>query len=359
MTRGAKADRAALLARVDEELRAEVSGATDELEQQLVEIWSEVIGAAVHVDDDYFDDLGGESVMAAHLVTMLENELGRSIPLSLIVELNTVRKMAAHLRMPTTEKPLAILLQKGAALPPLFCVAGAGGGVVRFRALAAAMGSAQPVYGLQPHGFDLDNFPASYAEIVKSYADAIRQIQPHGPYYLSGYSSGGAMAFALARHFELAGERVAFVGAIDSSRTTHAIAAWRLLLNRVTLLVSDPRRARRLPREMALRTSLWVKARIRRRIAANEKPLPAWLRDTRFAMRQAPRDDAATPYTGPVTLFRARDGLRRTRKEQDLGWTVHAIGGLRIIDVDGDHDSILGDHVQSLAAAMVRELLSC
>jgi amino acid adenylation domain-containing protein len=359
MTRAAKADRAALLARVDEELRAEVSGATDELEQQLVDIWSEVIGAAVQVDDDYFDDLGGESVMAAHLVTMLENELGRSIPLSLIVELNTVRKMAAHLRMPTTEKPLAILLQKGAALPPLFCVAGAGGGVVRFRALAAALGEAQPVYGLQPHGFDLDNFPASYAEIVKSYADAIRQIQPHGPYYLSGYSSGGAMAFALARHFELAGERVAFVGAIDSSRTTHAIAAWRRLLNRVTLLVSDPRRARRLPREMALRTSLWVKARIRRRIAANEKPLPAWLRDTRFAMRQAPRDDAATPYTGPVTLFRARDGLRRTRKEQDLGWTVHAIGGLRIIDVDGDHDSILGDHVQSLAAAMVRELLSC
>lgn len=363
MTRAAKADRAALLARVDEELQVEVSGATDELEQQLVEIWSDVIGAAVQVDDDYFDDLGGESVMAAHLVTMLEHELGRSIPLSLIVELNTVRKMAAHFRMPTTEKPLAILLQKGTALPPLFCVAGAGGGVVRFRALAAALaearGEAQPVYGLQPHGFDLDNFPASYGEIVTSYADAIRQIQPYGPYSLSGYSSGGTMAFALARHFELAGEPVAFVGVIDSSRTTHAIAAWRRLLNRVTLLVSDPRRARRIPREMALRTSLWVKARIRRRIATDEKPLPAWLRDTRHAMRQAPRDDAPSPYTGPVTLFRARDGLRRTRKEQDLGWTVHAIGGLHIIDVDGDHDSILGDHVKSLAAAMVRELLSC
>ena len=76
--------------------------------------------------------------------------------------------MAAHFRTPTTEKPLAILLQKGTALPPLFCVAGAGGGVVRFRALAAALGPDQPVYGLQPHGFDLDNFPASYGEIVKA-----------------------------------------------------------------------------------------------------------------------------------------------------------------------------------------------
>lgn len=356
MTRAAKADRAALLVRVDEELRAEDSGAGDDLEHQLVEIWSDVIGAAVKVDDDFFDDLGGESVMAAHLVTMIENELGRSIPLSLIVELNTIRKMAAHFRTAGTQKPLAIVLQKGTSLPPLFCVAGAGGGVVRFRKLAAAMGEAQPVYGLQPHGFDLDNFPTSYAAIVASYAEAIRQIQPHGPYYLSGYSSGGQMAFALARHFELAGERVAFVGVIDSARKTQTIAAWRRLANRVTLLFADPRRARRLPAEMKLRMSLWVKARIRGRIAAAEKPLPSWLVDTRFAMRQAHRDDWPDLFTGPVTLFRARDGIRRTRKEQDLGWTPFAIGGLNIIDVDGDHDSILGDHVESLASAMVHAL---
>jgi amino acid adenylation domain-containing protein len=359
MTRAAKADRAALLARVDAEPRADASGAADDLEQQLVEIWSDVLGAAVRVDDDFFDDLGGQSVMAAHLVTSIENELGRAIPLSLIVELNTIRKMAAHFRTAGPEKPLAIQLQKGTTLPPLFCVAGAGGGVVRFRVLAAAMGEAQPVYGLQPHGFDLDNFPSSYAEIVASYADAIRQIQPHGPYYLSGYSSGGQLAFALARHFELAGEPVAFVGAIDSTRTTQPIAAWRRLVNRVTLVVADPRRVRRLPGEISLRTSLWFKARVRKRLAADEKPLPAWLRDTRFAMRHAPREAAPDLYTGPVTLFRARDGVRRTRKEQDLGWTPFAIGGLTIIDVDGDHDSILGDHVGSLADALADALARC
>jgi thioesterase domain-containing protein len=91
---------------------------------------------------------------------------------------------------------------------------------------------------------------------------------------------------------------------------------------------------------------------LRRRIADAEQPLPAWLRDTRFAMRQARRDESQGPFTGPVTLFRARDGMRRTRQEQDLGWGPYAIGGLRIIDVDGDHDSILGDHVASLAHAM-------
>ena len=356
MTRAAKADRAALLARIDEEQHADDSGAEDDLEHQLIEIWTSALGVPVHADEDFFDDLGGESVIAAHLVTMIESQLGRAIPLSLIIELNTVRKMAAYLCTAGTEKPLAIELQKGTSLPPLFCVAGGGGGVVKFRTLAALMGEAQPVYGLQPHGFDLDNFPASYAEIVAAYAGAIRRIQPHGPYYLSGYSAGGQMAFALARHFELAGEPVAFVGAIDSARKTQPIAAWRRLLNRASLLVADSRRVRRLPAEISLRTSLWVKSRLRRRLAAAEKPLPAWLIDTRYAMRQAHRDDSNGYYTGPVTLFRARDGLRRQRHEQDLGWTPFAIGGLRIIDVDGDHESVLGDHVASLASAMVEAL---
>ncbi|HEV7764999.1 MAG TPA: non-ribosomal peptide synthetase, partial [Thermoanaerobaculia bacterium] len=98
MTRAAKADRAALLALVDEEQQIEDSGASDDLEQQLVDIWSSVIGAPVHVDEDFFNDLGGESVIAAHLVTVIQNEMFRAIPLSLIVELNTVRKMAAYFR---------------------------------------------------------------------------------------------------------------------------------------------------------------------------------------------------------------------------------------------------------------------
>jgi thioesterase domain-containing protein len=265
--------------------------------------------------------------------------------------------MAAYFRGDAKEKPLAILLQQGdATLPPLFCIAGAGGGVVKFRNLAAAMGEEHTIWGLQPHGFDLDNFPSSYAQIVELYADAIRKIQPHGPYSLSGYSSGGTMAFALARHFELAGEAIAFVGAIDSGRQTSPIAAWRRAVNRVTLLVSDPRRARKIPGEIKLRTSLWVKKHVRRRIIVDDAELPAWLRDTRHAMFNARRDDSAGFYTGLVTLFRAREGLCRTRKEQDLGWSAYAIGGLHIVDVDGDHDSVLEEHVASLAAAMVEEL---
>jgi amino acid adenylation domain-containing protein len=353
MSRAAKADRAALLARVDEAQHAGESGAADDLEQQLVEIWTDVIGVPVGVEEDFFNDLGGDSVTAAHLVTVIGSDTDRVIPLSLIVELNTVRKMAQYFRKAPAKKPLAILLQQGdSSVPPLFCVAGAGGGVVKFRTLAAKMPPTQTVYGLQPHGFDLDNFPKSYDEIVASYADAIRQIQPRGPYYLSGYSSGGQMAHALARHFELAGDSVAFVGVIDSSRRTEPIAAWRRAVNRVTLVFADPRRMRKLPAEIRLRTSLWVKSHLRRRIADDEKPLPDWLRDTRYAMRHVHRDESQGFYTGAVTLFRARDGLRRTRKEQDLGWSEYAIGGLRIIDVDGDHDSVLGDHVASLAVAM-------
>jgi thioesterase domain-containing protein len=48
------------------------------------------------------------------------------------------------------------------------------------------------------------------------YLEVIREIQPHGPYLLSGYSMGGYAAIEMARKLEAAGEAVPFVGLIDS-----------------------------------------------------------------------------------------------------------------------------------------------
>jgi amino acid adenylation domain-containing protein len=355
-TRAGKADRSALVARQDDEGDTG-SGASDDLERKLAAIWSEVIGTPVHAGDDFFDDLGAESVVAAHLVTAIENELGRSIPLSLIVELNTVRKMAAYFRTAPAEKPLAVAIQKGGGLPPLFCVAGGEGGVMNFRALGQVLGSDRPLYGLQPHGFDLRAFPDSRATIVASYADAVRKIQPSGPYYLAGYSAGGQIAFEMARHFELAGEQVAFVGVFD---TVHGSIGPRAIkdrfANRIGLLLNDPRRLLRLPREAALRLKKWIRRVLARRIAEKGEPLPQWLLDTRTAMRKAKRDHSHGPYSGPITLFRAREGMRRVSKAEDLGWRAVAPGGVTIVDVDGDHVSILTTDVASLGGALAQAL---
>jgi len=53
--------------------------------------------------------------------------------------------------------------------------------------------------------------------------DGIRQVQPHGPYRVAGWSSGGTIAYAMARRLIEMGGKVEFVGLLDTvchERTT-------------------------------------------------------------------------------------------------------------------------------------------
>ena len=356
MTRATKVDRDALIARVDEN-RTEDSGAIDISERELIEIWTRVIGRPVHIHDDFFDDLGGESLMAAHIAADVESETGKSMAPSLLIELNTVAKMAEYLRGADEAVRHVIEVQNGTTLPPLFCVAGGGGGVLIFRRLAPAIGPDQPFYGLQTHGFDLESLPATFAGIAASYVHAIRMVQPSGPYYLAGYSAGGKLAYEMACQLQRAGERVAFLGLVDTSATDARVSAWRRLRNRLEILRRDPGRAKAFAREAAVRPSRWMMSRVAQKLLGRGIAVPPMIIHHSIMFRGASRSHSLRPYPGAVTLFRAREGIRKVRVDQDLGWTSLGVGRLDIIDVDGDHTTLLSEpHVYSLSAAM-REAL--
>jgi len=333
-TRAGKVDRSALVARADVP-HDEESGAADDLERKLVEVWSSVIGTPVHVDDDFFDDLGGESIIAAHLVTEVQRVTGRAIALSLLLELNTIAKMADYLRADVPAEQIAVLVQAGGALPPLFCVSGGGGSVMVYRKLAALLGSEQPFYGLQHHGFAAGTFPTSYAAIAACYADTIRKIQPEGPYFLAGYSIGGQLAFEVARQMEHAGDRVAFLGLIDSSASEMRAPVWNRILNRIVML-------RRHPVAHGVR---FTKEVFNRFIVPSLK-----------AYSESRKDFTLQPYGGAVTLFRARNGMGAARVEPDLGWNRVGVGSLQVFDVDGDHETLLSEDVASLGNAFAGAL---
>jgi thioesterase domain-containing protein len=314
----------------------------------------------VHVDDDFFDDLGGESVVAAHLVTEVERRTGRAIPLSLLLEVNTARRMAEYLRGADEAARHAVRIQEGSgALPPLFCVAGGGGSVMVFRDLAAMISPELAVYGLQPHSFAPEKFPKSFGAIAACYADAIRRIQPHGPYYLAGYSMGGHIAYEAARQMTAAGERVAFLGLIDTAAQTARLSIWKRLAYRLEMLHLNPKlNVPRFAREFVNRSRKRIERRLQD-IVRNADQAPASVHETFGAMAEAQRGFRLEPYEGPVTLFRGRDGIHRVRKDEDLGWGNVGIGRLDIVDVDGDHETVLAvPQVRTLAAAFASALAS-
>jgi thioesterase domain-containing protein len=53
-------------------------------------------------------------------------------------------------------------------------------------------------------------------EMLRCYYDAIRRVQPNGPYALLGYCFSGLLTFELTKMLEAAGEEVNFCGGIDN-----------------------------------------------------------------------------------------------------------------------------------------------
>ena len=118
--------------------------------------------------------------------------------------------------MDTSLASLVPLQPQGTWLP-LFCVHAIGGNVLSLRDLAQHLGPEQPFYALQSQGLNgQEKLPTSVAETAAYYIQEISTIQPNGPYFLAGQSSGGVIAFEIACQLSQAGHKVALLALIDT-----------------------------------------------------------------------------------------------------------------------------------------------
>jgi thioesterase domain-containing protein len=102
-------------------------------------------------------------------------------------------------------------------VPALFCLHAGFGTVFDYEPLARRLEGRRTVYGVQcrmlldPHWQD-----ESLLAMAQAYAQRIRSQQAKGPYYLLGWSLGGALTQLVAHELETRGEAVAFAGLVDS-----------------------------------------------------------------------------------------------------------------------------------------------
>ncbi|MEZ5257637.1 MAG: thioesterase domain-containing protein [Ilumatobacteraceae bacterium] len=188
-------------------------------EREVTEFWQALLEMDhIGIDDDFFD-LGGDSLMAVELFSMLRDRYEVELPLGALAQTPTVRGLAAlvdRARSGGYQFEIVVPIRTGGTRTPLFCVHGGSGNVASFPRLARALGADQPFYGVQWPGLVAGDSPRSIASLADRYLDEIRRVQPVGPYVLAGQCIGGLIAQQMAHRLVEQGERVDLLVMYDS-----------------------------------------------------------------------------------------------------------------------------------------------
>lgn len=335
--------------------------------------------------------LGLDSLMAMELKNNLEARLNFTLPVATFVENPSIRSLAQAAASVLSEKiavssgsggesarvaPPLVLLASGPERPPLFLLHPLGGDCRCYKSLVQQLSDKWPTYGLEARGADGRQDPyCTGEEMISEYLEAIRQAWPSGPYFLAGWSAGGILAFEIA-HQLLAGQReVGFLAFMDTplpsiydevdlndeAKFLCDLVDFTSHFSPVPVRLSYEA-LRALPPEQVFETAL---NEAKRQGAVPPEASPEFIRRLCAVGRtnvQFIKNYQIVPIEREIVMFLPHDKnvlAEMSGKElrADLGWSTIPGQQFRVVEVPGDHFSMLEPpNVSLLAAVLLREL---
>jgi amino acid adenylation domain-containing protein len=347
-----------------------------ELESRLASCWEEVLQCGrVGANDDFFD-LGGESLLAAKLVAVINHDLGSHLTVGQFLANPTITKLAAMLASgtPTKTEPNVIALQAGRLAPPLY--------FVWRNAAWDRLRSDERVE--KRHPFFITDAPYSGSlllaaaqkrydelptleQLAAPHTSLIRRQSGEAPCVVAGFSYGVVLAFEVAHQLQRLGTPVRAVLLFDGNIKP---TGWEGIKQRLQ------ESCRRLHPFRSLWARAWRRARRSlpqtHRLALPDPELPS-----------ADQLDKATweerwPYLNRIwaralhlhrprcldtraILFRARDDSTYYTRKQDfdgqLGWKGLFSDGVTLLEIPGDHFTMWdAPNILALRSAVGRSL---
>jgi non-ribosomal peptide synthetase component F/thioesterase domain-containing protein len=346
----------------------------DEIESRLVKIWEEVLGTqGIGVRTNFFS-LGGYSLLIVRLFARINKAMGSSLPITTIFNAPTIEQLADILRG-RSEYSCLVPVQPGKDKPPFFIIHS----YLLYAGLPSVLGESYPFYGLREMDTDA---PMTLQERVASYIQAMRSIQPTGPYYIGGWCAAGPLAVEAARQLIEAGEQVGTVVLFDSWRPGYVeeLATRQSNDTNRSMTSSISRKyefhAAKM-RSMSLRGKLkYLRlalghklARTRDALYQKHWALAGWLSrrfgialpdfmhnislDTLNSIRQFRID----PFTCRFTLIRAMEEPDIPGSSVHCGWGDVATQGVEVLWSPGNHESMFKEPQLSIVGKMFRECL--
>jgi amino acid adenylation domain-containing protein/non-ribosomal peptide synthase protein (TIGR01720 family) len=349
------------------------------LEREVVSIWEEVLDIRpIGVLDNFFS-LGGDSLLAIRLLATIEQRLGhRLITLAQLFETPTPRSLAMAIQQKDSSvlARRLVLMNAGGSGTPFFCVHALAGLVDAYAPLAKEFSGRRPFYGVQAAGLALGEQPLDdVRQMAASYLEAIREVQPKGPYLLGGWSMGARIAFEMAQQLSQAGEEVGALVLIDAGPGDTLAAVendqdyahqsaedaakeselpddeWRAqdaVLMLADMAGIDPELIESLNVEEALQ--LLADEAARAQALPSENALD-YIRQLHAVVRCHTQADATyvvAPLAGPLTLIRANDS---SGDDTTNGWSQYAESVVTHC-VPGSHLTMFEDAPRQIAEAL-------
>jgi thioesterase domain-containing protein/acyl carrier protein len=342
-----------------------------DIQGSLTKWWEELLEfEPINPDDDFFD-VGGHSLIAAQLIAKINRTYGLELGLSIMFEARTIRQLSevittttnANQKEPRPWSPVVPIQPKGKQLP-LYVISGVGGNVIKFHSLAFYLGEEQPVFGLLPRGLDgREPFISRLEDLATYYVEAIRSLQPTGPYRLAGYSFGGIVAFETARQIVESGESVDLLVLFDTLEWHYGMKVLNALPVRERLeiyrehadaiLSTEDRLSnfRRLLAEKIVRIGYHL-------LGIFGRPIPQKLATIEEVSTFAAANYKPKLYQGKIVLFRSTKRGANEGDDEYLGWGELATGGVEVSQVPSTHFDILLEPAVKELAEQLRAYLN-
>ena len=334
--------------------------------RQLAQIWEELLDVRPIGFQDNFFHVGGHSLLAARLVDRIEQVFGKRLALATLFAGPTIEQLAQALANGEEKSPRTpvIAVQAKGSLRPFFYLHGAWDSDAFYCFhLARYLAPEQPFYAMAPYNFDGLQASPSVEEMAAAHIQAIRSIQPAGPYLLGGFCNGGLVAYEMARQLQAEGEGVGLLALIAPAYPP----ALHLLARGVVSQVGNLfRMSQEKKLEYFLRLRHMYKYMRHQRRAENLQgfrvvdPSILTLTPTADALRQDDHglldwiimDYHYEPFPGKTLLIWPREeplrGVWRAKAAHEKNIELHTI--------PGTHLSCRTDHLKALAEELNRHL---
>ncbi|MDR4928358.1 amino acid adenylation domain-containing protein [Peribacillus simplex] len=178
-------------------------------------IWKDIFRNSDHNLNSNFFEIGGHSLLAMKFIAQLNKKFELTLPVSIVFDYPTIQGIA-HVITNSIKPNGVVHVSPAVNRQKIWFIHPAGGALWCYKEMATELNKMFDVWGIESAEIpESDKFEDDLLNMAKRYASYILSVQQEGPYYITGYSFGGNVAYEIARSFEAEGRDVGLLTLLD------------------------------------------------------------------------------------------------------------------------------------------------